>query len=90
MVFAAGVQANYIWLVVVGIINSIIGLYYYLNVLKFVYLYRLPNEDEERHPVPLTRGYLIALAVLALGVIIIGTVFAPFFNWSDAGAINLF
>lgn len=90
LVFAAGVQANYIWLVVVGIINSIIGLYYYLNVLKFVYLYRLPNEDEEQHPVPLTQNYMIALVVLVLGVIVIGTVFAPFFNWSDAGAINLF
>ncbi|NJC97227.1 MAG: NADH-quinone oxidoreductase subunit N [Anaerolineae bacterium] len=89
-VFAAGVQAGYVWLVIVGIINSIIGVYYYLNVLKFVYLYRMPNEDEENHPVPLTRPYVIALAVLALGVILIGTVFAPWFGWSDAAALNLF
>ena len=90
VVFAAGVQAGYIWLVVVGIINSIIGVYYYLNVLKFVYLYRLPGEDEENHPVPLTRPYAIALTVLVIGVVLIGTVFAPFFSWSDAGALNLF
>lgn len=89
-VFAAGVQANYTWLVVVGIINSIIGVYYYLNVLKFVYLYRLPGEDEEKHPVPLTQSYMIALVVLVLGVIVLGTLFTPFFNWSDAGALNLF
>ncbi|HAV78884.1 MAG TPA: NADH-quinone oxidoreductase subunit N [Anaerolineae bacterium] len=90
VVFAAGVQAGYTWLVVVGIINSVIGAYYYLNVLKYVYLYRLPNEDEEAHPIPLTRPYAIALVVLAIGVILIGTVFAPWFNWSDAGAMNLF
>ncbi|MFM8425863.1 MAG: NADH-quinone oxidoreductase subunit N [Chloroflexota bacterium] len=89
-VFAAGVQANYTWLVIVGIINSIIGVYYYLNVLKFVYLYRLPNQDEENHPIPLTQPYMIALVVLVIGVILLGTVFAPFFNWSDAGALNLF
>jgi NADH-quinone oxidoreductase subunit N len=89
-VFAAGVQANYTWLVAVGIINSIIGVYYYLNALKFVYLYRLPGEDEEKHPVPLTQPYMIALVVLVLGVIVLGTLFAPFFNWSDAGALNLF
>ncbi|NWF62986.1 MAG: NADH-quinone oxidoreductase subunit N [Chloroflexi bacterium] len=89
-VFAAGVQANYTWLVVVGIINSIIGVYYYLNVLKFVYLYRLPGEDEEKRPVPLTQPYMIALAVLALGVIILGTLFGPFYAWSNAGALNLF
>lgn len=89
-VFAAGVQANYTWLVIVGIINSIIGVYYYLNVLKYVYLYRMPNEDEEQHPVPLTRPYAISLIVLTIGVILVGTVFAPFFGWSDAGALNLF
>ena len=89
-VFAAGVQAGYVWLVVVGIINSIIGVYYYLNVLKFVYLYRMPNEDEENLPIPLTRPYVIALAVLAIGVVLIGTVFAPWFSWSDAAALTLF
>ena len=51
-VFAAGVQAGYVWLVIVGILNSIIGVYYYLNVLKYVYLYRMPNQDEENHPIP--------------------------------------
>ncbi|MDX1378368.1 MAG: NADH-quinone oxidoreductase subunit N [Anaerolineales bacterium] len=90
VVFAAGVQAGYVWLVVVGIVNSVIGVYYYLNVLKYVYLYRMPNEDEEAHPVPLTRPYAVALVVLAVGVILIGTVFAPWFNWSDAAALNLF
>jgi len=90
VVFAAGVQAGYTWLVVVGIINSVIGAYYYLNVIKYVYLYRMPNQDEENLPIPLTRPYAIALAVLAIGVILIGTVFAPWFNWSNAGALNLF
>jgi NADH-quinone oxidoreductase subunit N len=89
-VFAAGVQAGYTWLVIVGIINSAIGVYYYLNVIKYVYLYRMPNEDEENHPVPLTRTYAIALVVLKIGVILIGTVFAPLFNWSYAAALNLF
>jgi len=89
-VFAAGMQAHYEWLVIVGILNSVIGVYYYLNVLKFVYLKRMPNEDEENHPIPLTRPYAIALAVLVIGVMLIGTVFAPWFSWSDAAALNLF
>jgi NADH-quinone oxidoreductase subunit N len=89
-VFAAGVQAGYVWLVIVGILNSIIGVYYYLNAMKYVYLYRMPNEDEEKHPIPLTRPYAIALAVLAIGVILVGTVFAPWFSWSNAAALNLF
>jgi NADH-quinone oxidoreductase subunit N len=90
VVFAAGIQAGYVWLVVIGIINSVIGVYYYLNVLKYVYLYRMPDQDEEKHPVPLTRPYAIALVVLVFGVILIGTLFAPWFTWSDAAALNLF
>jgi NADH-quinone oxidoreductase subunit N len=90
VVFAAGIQAGYTWLVVIGIINSVIGMYYYLNVMKYVYLYRMPNQDEENYPVPLTHPYAIALVVLAFGVILIGTLFAPWFNWSDAAALNLF
>ncbi|HEX5836362.1 MAG TPA: NADH-quinone oxidoreductase subunit N [Anaerolineales bacterium] len=89
-VFAAGIQADYVWLVIIGILNSIIGVYYYLNALKYVYLYRMPEQDEENHPVPLTRPYAIALGVLVIGVILIGTVFAPWFSWSDAAALNLF
>ena len=90
VVFAAGIQAGYTWLVVIGIINSVIGVYYYLNVMKYVYLYRMPNQDEENYPVPLTRPYAIALIVLVFGVILVGTLFAPWFNWSDAAALNLF
>lgn len=90
IIFAAGIQANYTWLVVVGILNSVIGAYYYLNVLKFVYLRRMPNEDEEQHPLPLSKPYQIALIVLTIFVILIGTLFAPWFNWSDLAAVNLY
>jgi NADH-quinone oxidoreductase subunit N len=89
-VFAAAVQVNMIWLAVVGIINSIIGVYYYLTVLKVVYLYRMEGEDEEAHPIPLTRPYAIGLVVLSLGILLVGTLFAPWFGLSGAAALNLF
>lgn len=90
VVFAAGIQANYVWLVVLGILNSVVGVYYYLNVLKYVYLYRMEGENEDRCPIPLTRPYTIALVVLAAGVILIGTIFAPWFAASNAAALTLF
>lgn len=89
-VFAAAVQSGLVWLAVVGILNSIVGVYYYLNVLKYVYLYRLETEDEEKHPISIPRPYWLALFVLTLGVILVGTVFAPWFGLSDAAALNLF
>ena len=89
-VFAAAVQVNMVWLAVVGIINSIVGVYYYLTVLKVVYLYRMEGEDEAEHPIPLTRPYAIGLVVLSLGILLIGTLFAPWFGLSGAAALNLF
>jgi NADH-quinone oxidoreductase subunit N len=87
LVFAAAVQANMVWLAVVGILNSIVGLYYYLTVLKYVYLYRSEDEDQ---PLPISRPYGLALAVLSIGIVLIGTVFAPWFGLSGAAAFNLF
>ncbi len=89
-VFAAAVKVNMIWLAVVGIINSIIGVYYYLIVLKVVYLYRMEGENEEAHPIPLSRPYSIALMVLSVGVLLVGTLFAPWFGVSSAAANLLF
>lgn len=86
-VFAAAVQADLVWLAVVGILNAIIGLYYYLVVLKVVYLYR--SEDDDK-PIPISRPYAIALVVLTVGIIFIGTIFAPWFSWSTSAAAAIF
>jgi NADH-quinone oxidoreductase subunit N len=88
LVFAAAVKVGLVWLAVVGILNSIVGVYYYLIVIKHIYLYR--DEATENTPLPITRPYALALTVLALGVILLGTVFAPWFNLAAAGALTLF
>ncbi|MBE0411027.1 MAG: NADH-quinone oxidoreductase subunit N, partial [Anaerolineales bacterium] len=87
LVFAAAVEAGLVWLAVVGVLNSIIGLYYYLIVLKVIYLYR--SEDEDK-PFPIARTYNIAFVVLIIGIILLGTIFAPWFAWSGTAAMVLF
>jgi NADH-quinone oxidoreductase subunit N len=89
-VFTAAVQSGWIWLAVVGVINSIIGLYYYLIVLKYIYLYRLPDQDEEKHPVPISRSVTIALVILVAGVLLLGTLFGPWFGFANQAALNMF
>lgn len=86
-VFAAAVDAGMIWLAVIGVLNSIIGLYYYLTVLKVVYLYR--SEDEEK-PMPLTRPLVLALGLLTVGVIVMGVIFGPLFAISSSAAAAIF
>lgn len=86
-VFAAAVESGWIWLAFVGVLNAIIGLYYYLTVLKVVYLYRSEEEDLS---VPVPRSYAFTLALLSLGIIVIGTLSAPWFDWAVNAAQSLF
>ncbi len=90
LVFTAAVETGWVWLAVVGILNSIIGVYYYLTVLKVVYLYRMEGENEEAHPIPLTRPHAVALVALSIAILLIGTVFAPWFDTAAGAALNLF
>ena len=86
-VFAAAVEADYIWLAVVGVLNSIIGLYYYLTVLKVVYLFRSEEEDK---PLPVTRPNRIALTALTIGILLVGTLFGPWYNLAEKIARTFF
>ena len=87
LVFAAAVSTGQVWLAFIGVLNSIVGLYYYLVVLKVVYLYR--SEDEEK-PVPLSRPYTLALVVLVFGIVLLGTLFGPWADWSAMAASVFF
>jgi NADH-quinone oxidoreductase subunit N len=85
--FTAAVEAGLIWLAVLGVLNAIVGLYYYLTVLKVVYLYRSERDGE---PVPVTRPYALALWLCAGAVILLGTVAAPWWGWATNAARALF
>lgn len=96
LVFAAAIQSYIasdprqvylLVLAVVGILNSIIGLYYYLTVLKVVYLYR--SEDDQK-PAFVPASMYLALVILVIGVIMIGTIFAPWLDWSYSAAAGMY
>lgn len=84
LVFASAVNSsNLLWLAILGIINAIIALYYYLTVLKVVYLYR--SEQEEK-PIILASGRKAVLSFCIAGIIVVGFVIAPFFGLSSTAA----
>lgn len=87
LVFAAAVQADMVWLAVVGVLNAIIGIYYYLIVLKVIYLY---DTDKQDKPVPSTRLQMGALVVGTVLIVFLGTFFAPWYDLALNGAAGLF
>jgi NADH-quinone oxidoreductase subunit N len=86
--FTAAVEANLTWLAILGVLNAIVALYYYLVVIKVMYVDR--SEDEDK-PVPVSAAYSWVLAVPTVLVILLGTFAAqPIFEWAIAGAKALF
>ena len=80
-------KADLVWLAFVGVLNAIVGLYYYLTVLKVVYV-KPVLEGADAVEVP--RAYGFALAVLSVGIILMGTASAPWFAWALRAAQGLF
>ena len=86
-VFAAAVDSGLIYLAIIGVLNSIIGLYYYLIVLKVVYLYR--SEDDDK-PISVPRPYAVALGACTVLILVVGIFSGPWLNWSIGAATSLF
>jgi NADH-quinone oxidoreductase subunit N len=91
LVFGAAVQAGLqgqpwlIGLASVGVATSIVGLYYYLNVMKIMYK---PGKDE--NAIPLATSWKLALAISTIGMFALGIVIAPWFGWSWVAAMRFF
>jgi len=64
--FNAGIQAGYTWLVIIGVLNSVISAYYYLRVVVNMYM----REPEHEVSVPRANlGLSLALLVAMLAVL---------------------
>jgi NADH-quinone oxidoreductase subunit N len=86
--FQAAVQSDLTWLAIVGVLNSIVALYYYLVVIKVMYVD--PSADEDK-PIAVGRTYVYTLGVALLAVVLLGTVLInPIFEWAIQGAQSLF
>ncbi len=86
--FQAAVNSNLVWLAMFGVLNSIVALYYYLVVIKVMYVDR--SEDEDK-PIAVSQTYVWVLGATAVIVILLGTFLAtPIFEWATRGASALF
>ena len=87
ILFQAVVEGGFLWLVVVAVVGSTVSLFYYLQVIRQMYIYE-PVGDASRWTISgtgtLTTGVLLALVVL------IGIQGAPLYTAADRAAFALF
>ena len=67
--FSAAIEAGYVWLAVIGVLNSAISLYYYIRIVVFMYLKKETTGSEPTASPALAFTLVVAvIATLALGV----------------------
>ncbi len=67
-IFSGAASNGLLWLVIIAVINSVISAYYYLRVVKVMWL----SEPTHEGKVPSSAALRLALAISCLGIIIFG------------------
>lgn len=84
-IFSAAIEARYVWLAVIGVLNSAVSLYYYLRVVVFMFM---KGEATGSEPV-MNPALGVALAVALIGTIVIGVYPRPLFELAEISARTL-
>jgi NADH-quinone oxidoreductase subunit N len=80
-IFAALINAKWFWLAIVGALNSVISLYYYVRIFRNMFL-RDPEGSVE--PMRFSRVQVFVLLVLGVPTVILGLYFGPLVELAQA------
>ena len=81
LVLKAAIDAGFLWLAIVAIIFAIIGIYYYLRVVKVMYFDNAADTAVIPLPADLPLRWVISLNGLAL--VVLGVAWGPLFDWCN-------
>ena len=84
-IFGAAIESGYVWLAVIGVLNSAISLYYYIRVVVFLWM----KSETAGSPIVATPAMVVALGVAAAGTIVLGIYPRPLFELADMSARTL-
>jgi NADH-quinone oxidoreductase subunit N len=81
--FQAAVEANLAGLAIIGVLNSIVALYYYLVVIKIMWVDEGKDED---NLIQIPAAMAWTLGITTIVVILLGVLPAPIIGWARDGA----
>jgi NADH-quinone oxidoreductase subunit N len=89
-VFQAAVGAGLVRLAIIGVLNAIVGLYYYLTIIKVMFVERTERPEDEEDPVILPTASRWALGVTTLGFLFLGIYATPWYDLATKAAEAFF
>jgi NADH-quinone oxidoreductase subunit N len=84
--FAALINAKWIWLAIVGALNSVVSLYYYIRVVRNMYL---KQPDASAEPLKISAVQTGLLLILLIPTLLLGLYFSPLVEYAQA-SISIF
>jgi NADH-quinone oxidoreductase subunit N len=85
-IFSAAVQAGYIWLAIIGVMNSLVSVFYYLRITVLMYM---KPAEADLGPVAFSPAQTAVVALTAAGVLFIG-IFPGFIYNLGMNAVKIF
>lgn len=82
--FQAAVDGELVGLAIIGVLNSIVALYYYLVVIKIIWVD--PSDDAEK-TISIPGAYGWVLGISSIAVLILGVIPTVFIDWARDGAV---
>lgn len=83
--FGAAIESGYIWLAVIGVLNSAVSLYYYIRIVVYMMLKNEPSGSEPRQSPALAAAMVVAVAATLL----LGVYPQPLFEFAETSARTL-
>jgi NADH-quinone oxidoreductase subunit N len=80
-IFAALISAKWFWLAIVGVLNSVVSLYYYVRILRNMFL-REPAGQAEPLAIPMSQ--IIVMLALVVPTLLLGLYFGPIVEMAQA------
>ncbi len=84
--FQAAIEAGLTRLVIIGVLNAIVALYYYLSIIKVMFVERPARIEDEAETVPVPTASRWALGVTVLGILVLGVFATPWYNLAAKAA----
>ncbi len=82
LVFGAAVDSGLAWLAVLGVLNSVVSLYYYLRVLKLMYV----DEPTDARFETATPQWKVFVVVCIIGIVVLGVILVPWYHFASLAA----
>ena len=82
--FSALIESNMIWLALVAVLNSVVSLFFYIKVLKYMFLMKPEEEVTPKYQYGI--GNYAVLLLLALPIMFFGLYFAPIVKIAEYSA----